>query len=80
MKKPDHIHSCNDDRGHRDVFVNGKLVKHVFFADTRKGVVRYYPNPLRLDKWGRRILSKTMRGKVEVRPRAATPVKASATP
>ena len=65
--KTDHIHTPEDGRGPREVFVDGKLVYRVFFADTRRGIVRAYLYPLRLDKWRKRVLSKTMRGFVEVR-------------
>lgn len=68
MKKADHIHTPNDGRGPRDVFVNGKIVEEVFFADTRRGIVRAYKRPLRLDKWRKRVLSETLHGLVEVRP------------
>lgn len=70
--KADHIHTPKDGRGQRDVFVDGKLVKGVFFADTRRGIVRAYKYPLQLDKWRKRVLSETMHGVVEVRaqPRA----------
>lgn len=62
-----HIHTPDDGRGPRDVFLNGKLIKHVFFADTKRGIVRIYKHPLRLDKWRKRVLSETMRGVVDVR-------------
>lgn len=65
--KADHIHTPKDGRGQRDVFVDGKLVKGVFFADTRRGIVRAYEYPLQLDKWRKRVLWKTLHGAVEVR-------------
>jgi oligoribonuclease NrnB/cAMP/cGMP phosphodiesterase (DHH superfamily) len=65
--KTDHIHTPKDGRGLRDVIVNGKLVDHVFFADTRRGIVRAYKYPLRLDKWRKRVLFETLHGVVEVR-------------
>ena len=68
--RADHIHTPTDGRGLRDVFVNGKLVMHVFFADTKHGVVRLYPHPFKLDKWRKRVLSKTLHGIVEVRPKS----------
>jgi len=67
--KSDHIHTPKDGRGPRDVFVNGKLVAQVFFADTRRGIVRAYRSPLQIDKSGKRLLSETLRGVVEVRAR-----------
>lgn len=65
--KADHIHTPKDGRGPRDVFVDGKLVDGVFFADTRRGIVRAYRRPLKLDKWRKRVLSETLHGIVEVR-------------
>lgn len=65
--KAEHIHTPKDGRGPRDVFVDGKLVDHVFFADTRRGIVRAYKYPLKVDKRRKRVLSETMRGLVEVR-------------
>lgn len=62
-----HIHTPKDGRGPRDVFVNGRLVEKVFYADTKRGIVRAYRSPLRLDKWRKRVLSETLRGIVEVR-------------
>jgi hypothetical protein len=38
----DHIHTPDDGRGIRFVFVDGKRVDGVFYADTLKGVVRAY--------------------------------------
>jgi hypothetical protein len=64
-----HIHRPDDGRGPRDVFVNGKLMARVTYADTRRGVVRYHDMPLRLDKHGKRIIERTRRGKVEVGPK-----------
>lgn len=40
MKHSQHIHTPKDGRGLRDVFVDGKLVNLVFFADTKRGIVR----------------------------------------
>lgn len=50
----------------RFVFVDGKEVNACFFADTTKGVVKFYRMPLRVDKHRKRALSYTLRGVVEV--------------
>lgn len=63
-----HIHTPNDSRGKRDVFLNGKPIFNVIYADTHKGIVRVVGTPLKLDKWKKRVLWKTLRGHVEVRP------------
>lgn len=65
--KTEHIHTVDDGRGKRAVFVNGNLIKEAFFADTRRGIVRAYRFPIRLHKWRKRLLFKTLRGGVEVR-------------
>lgn len=62
----DHIHTPGDGRGRRDVFVDGRLVDGVFYADTRRGVVDYYPRPLKLHKHGKRAISRRLHGRVEV--------------
>lgn len=66
MAMRDHIHSRDDGRGRRKVLVDGNVVEQVFYADTRKAVVRYYMKPLREHKRGKRAISRTLRGKVEV--------------
>ena len=48
------------------VFLNGRKVDYCFFADTRRGVVRVFRFPFRPDKYKRRVLTKTLRGRVEV--------------
>ena len=65
-----HIHTPDDGRGLRDVFVNGKLVMQVFYANTRTGVVKKYREPLKLNKWRKRVLTETLHGDVRVEMRA----------
>lgn len=60
------VHYRNDGRGRRRVLLNGREMSRVVYADTRKGVVRYYPEPIRIHKHGKRAILKTRRGKVEV--------------
>lgn len=67
MRHGKHIHTAYDGRGPRDVFLNGKLIDRVMYADTRTGIVRVVSNPLKLDRWKKRILTRTLRGTVEVR-------------
>jgi len=66
---PDHIHDIGieDFKGRRDVFVNGKRVAACFYADTRKGVVKAYRKPYKIDKHRKRALSYTLHGDVEVK-------------
>ena len=64
----DHIHTPSDGRGIRIVRVNGKVIDRVLYADTKRGIVRRADNHLKLDKWGKRVLTRTIRGKVTVEP------------
>lgn len=66
----DHIHTPDDGRGPRDVYLNGKLVRRVVYANTKKGKVRVCDEPLKLDKYRKRILIRTKRGRVEVVPQS----------
>ena len=67
MNSRPHIHTPYDGLGQRDVLLNGKLIFNVIYADTRKGFVRVVGPKLRIDKWKKRILWRTLRGHVEVR-------------
>jgi hypothetical protein len=62
------IHTPGDGRGARRVYVDGKLMERVVYADTRRGIVRYEAFPRRLDKLGERFIVRTRRGKVTVVP------------
>ena len=64
----EHIHQPDDGRGRRRVFVDGKEISRVLYADTRKGFVRYVPFPMRAKRNGEEVLTRIRRGKVEVRP------------
>lgn len=68
MLPQQHIHTPEDGRGHRSVFVNGREVKQAFYADTKRGIVDAYRQPLRLDKDRKRVLSRRYRGHVVVMP------------
>lgn len=63
--KLDCIHTPNDGRGNRKVFLDGKLIERVVYADTMKGIVKVNVHPLRLKPNGE-VLQRTYRGKVEV--------------
>lgn len=65
----DHIHTPDDGRGPRDVYLNGKRIRRVVYANTKKGKVRFC-DPLKLDKYCKRILIRTKRGRVEVVPQS----------
>jgi len=49
------------------VFVNGNEVAKAYYADTTRGIVRFYPQPLRFKKPERdRAYSRTLKGSVTV--------------
>ena len=60
------IHTVDNSPLGTKVFVNGKEIPNTYYADTKKGVVRAYREPLKADKYGKRVIEKTYRGKVEV--------------
>lgn len=61
------IHTPYDGRSRaRKVVVNGVEIERVFYADTRRGICRYYQYPLKLHRDGKRAISRTLRGAVEV--------------
>lgn len=63
----DHIHIAGDGRGEREVYLNGRLVPRVTYANTRAGVLRHYDDPPKVHKHGKRFIQRTKRGVVEVR-------------
>ncbi len=52
--------------GIADVYLDGKPLDRVIYADTGRGFVRVVGNPLKLDKHGKRVLWKTLHGAVRV--------------
>lgn len=51
------------------VCVNGNQIDSVFYADTERGIVKFYPRPVRLKKPERdQAYSRTLRGHVTVEP------------
>lgn len=60
------LHTLKDWRGKRDVFVNGKMIGMVIMADELRGVVEYFRSPLRVHKHGKRLLTRRVRGIVNV--------------
>lgn len=66
MNYPDHIHTIDSYPPVKRVFVDGKEVKKAFYADTKKGFVRCYDDPVKLHKHGKRLITRTIRGDVTV--------------
>lgn len=63
-----HIHTPDDGRGPRSVYVNGNLIKYAIWADTRSGVVWFHPHPLRRQKGRDFAYARKLRGVVTVGP------------
>lgn len=63
---PDDLRVSEDLRAQRDVFVNGKKIDGVMYADTKRGIVRVVRRPIKIDKYHKRVLTRTVRGHVEV--------------
>jgi|JI8StandDraft_1071087.scaffolds.fasta_scaffold23802_10 hypothetical protein len=40
MSSHDHIHTPLDGRGRRNIWLNGKLMSGVIYADTEKGIIK----------------------------------------
>jgi len=72
MKPNEYVHTpydgriSEDLRTQRDVFVNGKKIDGVMYADTKRGIVRIVRRPIKTDKYHKRVLTRTIRGHVEV--------------
>ncbi|ENM3904709.1 hypothetical protein EFU53_003287 [Vibrio cholerae] len=62
----EHIHHRSDGRGKRKIFVNGNEVHCCVWADTAKGIVKYYPHPVRVKKGTDEIYTRTLKGVVTV--------------
>ena len=66
MRQSKYVHTPHDGRGRRDVFLNGKCITRVLYADTKRGVVRVTHDPIKLDKRRKKIRTQTLRGTVDV--------------
>ena len=66
MKPNQYVHTPKDGRVPRDVLLNGNKIDRVIYADEKRGIVRVLRSPIRLDKWCKRVLWRTFRGRVEV--------------
>lgn len=64
--QPDWIHTPDDGRGYRRVFVDGREIKQVVYADTRRGIVDANRLPLKADRWKKRAITDRFRGAVRV--------------
>lgn len=48
------------------VFLNGKKLDHCIYADTKKGKVVFFPQPLKVHKHKKKVICKTRYGQVTV--------------
>lgn len=64
-----HIHTVDDERGYRDVFLDGEKVSHCVYADTQAGVVECYADSLRIDPVSGQIVKMRRTGVVTVVPK-----------
>ena len=64
----DHVYRAGDPQARRvdEVSVNGVPVRKAFYADTKRGVVKAFRDPVKMHKHGKRALTITLRGHVEV--------------
>lgn len=60
------IHTPNDGRGPRSVYLDGKLIVGAFYADTEAGIVKAYIQPLSVDPVTHEARFETLQGAVEV--------------
>ena len=49
-----------------EIRVNGRRIDAVFYVDLRKGLIRAFRQPIKVDKHKKRALTYTLRGKIEV--------------
>lgn len=63
----EHIHRVGDGRGRRAIYVNGNEIPRAVWADTNRGVVVYYPQPVRIHKLRRdEVFTRKLKGVVTV--------------
>ena len=62
-----HLHTPGDGKADRRIFVNGNEIRNVFYADEKKGIVKFYPRPFRVKRPEcDEAYSRTLRGVVTV--------------
>lgn len=63
-----HVHTAEDGRGWRHVFIDGALVDHVAYADTRLGIAVMATQPVRVLPGTEYIDQIVVMGDVRVEP------------
>ena len=64
----DHIHTPDDGRGLRRVYLDGVALERVVYADTERGIARVYDDPPRISRRRECVISRKVRGVVTVEP------------
>lgn len=67
-RKDPKVHTPFDGRGPRRVLLDGRVLDACFYANERKGKARVFLRPMRLDKYRKRALWRTVYGCVVVEP------------
>ena len=65
----EHVHTVDDGRGAREVYLDGVKVQDAFFADTQLGLVVAYCEPVEIIPGTDRIDSYHAWGEVRVEPK-----------
>ena len=60
------IHTPDDGRGGRDVYLDGTMIERVVYADTRRGFVRMHHEPMRVSRRRDCVITKEAYGEVKV--------------
>lgn len=65
-QQPPWVHTPDDGRGLRKVFLDGEEVRMAVFADQKRGIVDRYRQPLKIHSRDERLITERLHGRVEV--------------
>jgi len=65
-QQPPWVHTPEDGRGVRKVFLDGEEVRMAVFADQKRGIVDRYRQPLKIHGRDERLITERLHGRVEV--------------
>lgn len=65
-QQPPWVHTPEDGRGVRKVFLDGQEIKMAVFVDEQRGIVDRYRQPLTIDKRSQSLITERLHGRVEV--------------
>ncbi|TAA12467.1 hypothetical protein EA658_09825 [Pseudoxanthomonas winnipegensis] len=63
-----HIHTPDDGRCPRRVYLNGVALERVVYADTKRGIARVFDDPPRISRRRECAISRKVRGVITVEP------------